>query len=215
MLDFSSLPPSRRMSPAGGHELEAADVVADRAVLDGPAAAGVGGDEAAHHGALVAGVGRKIEPALLDGLGEIGQPHAGLGHGHLVVGVDLEDPVHPLEGEDDPAADRDAAAAEARGPAARRHRDAVGVGDAQDGRDLFRRPRPDDEVRVVGDLLEREFVVAVVGDPLGVGKDVRGADGAFDGGPHGRGDYRRHGRTSCRSIPLGARRRVITRRRAP
>ncbi len=105
MLDFSSLPPSRRISPVGRDELEAADVIADGAVFDGPAAAGVRGDEAAHHGALVARVRREIEPALLDRLREIGQPDAGLGHGHLVVGVDLEDAVHPLEREDDAAAE--------------------------------------------------------------------------------------------------------------
>jgi hypothetical protein len=56
----------------GCYELDASDIVADRAVLDGPASPGVRGHEAAHHGALVPGVGRKIEPALLDGLGELG-----------------------------------------------------------------------------------------------------------------------------------------------
>ena len=195
MLDFSSLPPSWRMSPGGRDQLEAADVVADGAVLDGPAAARVRRDQAAHHGALVARMGREVEAALLDGLGEIGQADAGFGHGHLVVGVDLEDAGHPLERQDDAAADGDASAAEPGRPAARRDRDALGVGDPEHGRDLGGRSRADDEVGLMGDLLSSRIRRGRSRGSCRSRRTRSRADNGFDLGPDGRRDRRGHGGT--------------------
>ncbi len=133
------------------HHLQPADVVADDAVFDGPAAARVRGDHAADHGALLAGVGREVEAGLVHGLLELEQGDARLGVGHLVRGDRWPDGLHPLQREDQAAGAGNTAAAQPRGASARGHGQAVLIGQPQDGGDLGGRPRPDHERRAAPD----------------------------------------------------------------
>ena len=139
---------------ARDNDLQAAHVVPDRAVFDGPASAGIGGDEPPYHGALVSGVGRKIKPGLLDGRGEFRQGGAGLDDRHLVPGVDLQDPVHPFHRKDDSTEHRNAPSAKARSTAARRDRDAPRAGQLQDLRDFPRCRGLDHDLGGGGDVAQ-------------------------------------------------------------
>ena len=159
-----------------GDDLEAADVIAEDAVLDRPASAGVRGDHPADHGAFLARMGREIESGLLDRVLELAERHARLDDGHQVDGVDLEDAVHPLDREDDRAGRRDDAAAQAGGAAARDDGQAKVVGQLEDRRDLGRRRGLQDEFGNAADLAERELVVAVVLELLRIGDEVVAAD---------------------------------------
>ena len=87
--------------------LEAEDVVAGDPVLDGPHAPGVGGHVAAEAGRLLPGEHRVDETQRGQRRVQIGQGHARLDHGHLVGRIDLLDGGHALEGDHDPAFDRD------------------------------------------------------------------------------------------------------------
>ena len=101
---------------AGGqHRLEAEHVVAGDPVLDGPHAAGVGGHVAAERLADLAGEDRVDE--AVGGRGRASssrQGHAGLDHGHVVVGVDLEDAAIRSKETHDPVGDRGTAAPRGR-----------------------------------------------------------------------------------------------------
>ena len=86
----------------GQHDLEAEDVVAGHAVADGTHAAGVGADVAAERGALLAGRHRIGQPERQQRRVELFERDARLDDGDLVLGVDLADAVHPVEGQQDP-----------------------------------------------------------------------------------------------------------------
>jgi hypothetical protein len=71
-------------------DFQAADIVADAAVLDGPAAPRIGGDEPAQHGAFIARMGREVKPGVLDRPAELTGPRPA--SRYLVRGVDLLSP---------------------------------------------------------------------------------------------------------------------------
>ena len=87
-----------------------------------------------------AGIGRVIQAHRLDGLVESLRHDARFGDGHEVVGVDLEDRVHALEGKREASGEGQRSARQARASALRRHRDAVFVAEREETRDLVRRP---------------------------------------------------------------------------
>ncbi len=123
---------------AGGqHGLQAQDVMPRDAVLDGPSAACVFGQIAPDEAGLEAhGIARIEKPELLDSLADLAGHHAGLHDGHHVFPVDLQDPVHPLEGKHDAPVQRHGAAGKPRSASAGRYGDTVPVGDFHDFRDL-------------------------------------------------------------------------------
>ena len=94
----TNLPPVRMTSPVGSTACEAEHVVAGDAVLDRPHAAGVGGDVAAEARATArpGRPGRRGRRRRSCSSSSVSVT-PGLHDGHVVVGVDLEDPVHPLE----------------------------------------------------------------------------------------------------------------------
>jgi hypothetical protein len=155
--------------PVRQHDLEREDVVAGDAVLQAARAPGVLRDVPADRALLeTRRIGRVEEPALLDlGL----QPrvdHAGLDDRDAVDLVDLEDPVHPRDAEDDAARQRDGAAGEPAPHRARRDRDAARGRDAVDGTHLGGRRGQHDERR---DALVERPVEAVRDQVLGLGED--------------------------------------------
>ena len=85
----------------GQHHLEPEHVVAGHAVADGAHAAGVGGHVPAERAALLARRDRVDEAERRQLAVELLERHAGLDHGDLVLGVDLEDPLHAVEGQQD------------------------------------------------------------------------------------------------------------------
>ena len=157
------------------HHLEAQDVVAGHAVLDGPHPAGVGGDVATEAGRLLAGEHRVDQPVGDEGRVQSGQGHPGLDHGHVVGRVDLEDAVHPLEGHHHAALDRPAAPGQPGARSARGERNPLGPGRPDDGRHLVGGPRPHHGPGPDGQLAERLVVGVVVVHPLAQ-VDVVGTD---------------------------------------
>ena len=119
----------------GQHQLQAQHLVAGHAVLDRPHAAGVGGHVAAQGAAALAREHGVDEAVGGEGLVELGQGDPRLDHGDVVVGVDLEDLGHGVEGHHQAALDRDGGPGEAgaRPPGGDRHPGLVGQA---------QRPRP-------------------------------------------------------------------------
>ena len=75
---------------------------------------------------------------------ELLERHARLHHGDLVLGVDLENPLHAVEGEQDAVGDGNGGAGEPGAAAPGHHRDAVLAGQLQDLGHLAGRPRQDE-----------------------------------------------------------------------
>ena len=121
--DFTKRPPVRMTSPPGQHRLEAQDAVAGDAVADGPHAAGVGADVAAERGAQTPRGTRGREAEGQQRRVELLEGDARLDDRHVVVGVDVDDAVHPVEGHHDAVGPRAAAARQpgARPPGHHRH----------------------------------------------------------------------------------------------
>ncbi len=143
------------------HRLEAQHLVAGDAVFHGPHAAGVGGDVAAERRAVLTGIHGIDEPQGRERGVELVEAHAGTHDGDVVFRVDLDDPIHALEGEHDPVGERRAGAREAGSRAPGRDRHPQLVADAHDGRDLVGRTRPHDGQRPYGGGRQR-FVVGVI-----------------------------------------------------
>ncbi len=125
------------------HRLDAQHVVAGHPVLDRPHAPGIGGHVATQAGRLLAGEHRVDQAVRGQGLVQLGQGHPGLDHGHVVVGVDLQDAVHPLEGDHHPLRGGDAPAGQAGARAPGGERDLFGDRRPDDGRHLSGVARPD------------------------------------------------------------------------
>ena len=102
------------------HDLEPEHVVAGHPVADGAHAAGVGGHVASERAALLAGRHRVDQPQRGELAVELLERHPRLDDGDLVLRVDLEDPLHAVEGQQDavrrPGRPRPRAPCRCRGP---------------------------------------------------------------------------------------------------
>ena len=150
------------MSLAGAEDrFDAEHLVAGDAVLHRPHAAGVRGDVAAEARRVLPGEHR-VDQAVRGGrFVELGERHAGLDDGDVVLEIDLLDLGHVLERDEDPAGPGDARTRQAGAAAPGGDRHALLAGEPDDGRDLLGRCRPDDDVGQMSHGGER-FVVAVV-----------------------------------------------------
>ena len=79
-----------------------------------------------------AGSGRVKQPGLLGRLLNLAGQNPGLHPGHHVHRVQLQNAVHPVQGQEHPAPDGQAAPAQARARPPGRDREAVGVGQIHD-----------------------------------------------------------------------------------
>jgi len=141
-------------------------------------------------------VRREIESRLGHRFFELVKRDPGFNDGHLVDRIDLQDPVHPLHAQDDPAGRGDASSAQPGRSSPGRHGNAGGTGQTEDGRDLVRRLRTDDDSGRLPDIAQGKFVVAISGQGVGVGQNVFRPDDGFQGGPHFESDDGRHGDSS-------------------
>ena len=103
---LDELPAGAQHRAVGEHDFESQHVVAGHPVADGTHAAGVGGDVAPERAALLARGHRVDEPKRRQLGVQLVQRHARLDHGDLVLGVDLADPPHAVEGQQDPVGHR-------------------------------------------------------------------------------------------------------------
>ncbi len=150
-------------------------MVPGHAVADGTHATGVGADVPAQRRRLFAGRHRVDETQGSQLLVELLEGDPGLDHGDLVLGVDLADVVHPVEGQQDAVAHRDGGPGEPGPAAPGDHGHALLVGAAQDLDDLIGRTGQDQGQRRLGRGAER-LVVGVVGVHGVAGHDVAVAD---------------------------------------
>ena len=122
------------------HRLDAQDVVAGHPVLHRPHPPGIGGDVAAQAGRLLTGE-HGVQQLMGDQGGvEVVQRHPRLDHGHVVIGVDLDDAVHPLERHHQPAFHRGASPGKPGPRSPRGERYSPTAGQLHDGRDFGGRP---------------------------------------------------------------------------
>ncbi len=131
----------------GQHEGQRRDVVRREAVLQAVRAARVLGDVAADRAHLLArGIGRVEEAVLRDGTRHVEVRDAGLDDDTLAREVDLEDPIHARERDDDPAGSRRRAAREPGTGAAGHERHPVPGARAKHGLHVLRRAGQDYEL---------------------------------------------------------------------
>ena len=158
----------------GEHDRQPGDVVDREAVLEAVRAARVLGDVAADRADLLARrVGGVEEAVGRDGARDVEVGDARLDHDPLRLEVDLEDPVHPRERDDDPLRHGQRAAREAGAGAARDEGHALARADA--GRPPA--PPPVEPGRTTSSGVRapaREPVAVVDAQLLGLGDHVRG-----------------------------------------
>ncbi len=159
------------------HRLDAQHVVAGHAVLDRPHATGVGGHVAPQTGRLLTGEHRIDEPEGGEGVVEFGQGQARLHHGHVVVGVDLEEGAHPLEGHHDASGDRDAPTREPGPRPPGGEGDALLPGGLDDGGHLGGGARTHHGAWSDGHRAQGLVVTGVVADPVAEVEMGRADDG--------------------------------------
>ena len=214
----SAGPPNCTIAAVGQHHFDAEHVVDRDAVLERVRPAGVGRHVAADRaGPLARRIGGVVIAGALEGVGEPDVDHARLDDGVAVAEVDLEDLLHPREHDHHAAADRQAAAGQARARPARQERHVVLVADLHDRGHVARscaetRPRPGSSSRSRSRRTRRRagrsraartFSVAdrAGGGRRGSGWGGRGHTGGAIGEEAGTGDstpaYRRH---ACPSI---------------
>ena len=121
-------------------------------------------DVAAEARAVLAGEHRVDEVVCGGHLVELVERDSRLDDRDVILGVDLEDMVHALEGHDDRVGPRDTRAREAGAGAAGRDGHAQLVGESQDRGHLRRRSGPDDTRRPFGRDGECLVVGVVLGD---------------------------------------------------
>ncbi len=184
----------------GEHGLEAEDVAARVAVLEGARPAGAFGDVAADAALAQAGRIRRIEQA--DGFDRVLQrpgDDAGLDDDQQVARIDRQDAREALERDDDAAPHGDGAAGVAGAGAARDERHAGLIAEPRDGRDFGGGAGDDDEI---GGLAPLQRVGAVAEPRRVVDADEVGADDRGGGGDERRIHASRDG------AGLGAHRRA-------
>ncbi len=149
----------------GEDDLEAEDRVAGLAVLDAAQAAGVRAEVAADRALLVARRIRGVEQPLRgDGRLERGVDDPRLGHDEQVRPVDLEDAVHPGEGDRQRPVDPGRSAGQSRPGAAWDDRHAVSRGEAHELGDLGGLGRQGDGERQAG--VEIRSLIKAIGLPV-------------------------------------------------
>ena len=132
----------RQQLPVGQDDACARHVVHREPVLQAVRPARVLGQVAADRADLLARRIRGVEVALRrDGPCDVEVRDAGLDDDALALEVDLEDPVHPRDRDDDSLGDRQRAAREAGARAPGDERDAVAGAEPKDGLDVLRRAR--------------------------------------------------------------------------
>ena len=153
--------------------------MAGHPVLDGSHASGIGGHVSPETRRLLAGEDRVDEAVRRQRRVELGEGDARFDDGDVVVEVDLDDVVHPLEGDDDATVDRDARAGHPGSRAARGERHPPCGRSRHDRRDLRRAGRPHHRPRVADEPAEG-FVVSVLFANGGTTIDVGDADDGFE-----------------------------------
>ena len=134
--------------PVGERNLETGDVVDRDAIEECVRASRVGRDVSSDGaGPLARGVGDVVVTVRLERLAQRQVDDARLDDSAQVVDVDLEDSIHPGEGDDDAALDRNRAAGETAGARSRRDRHPSVGADLDDLGHLLRRTGDDDDVR--------------------------------------------------------------------
>jgi len=150
--------------------------MAGHAVAHGAHATGVGRHVPAERTALFARRDRVDQPERRELVVELFQCHPRFHHGHLILGVDLHNPLHAVEGEQDAVRHGHGGPGEP-GPAAPcDHRHQVLTGDLQHRGHFAGRAGHDDGPRHDGHGRQR-LVVGVVGVHGIAGEDVAFADG--------------------------------------
>ena len=161
----------------GQDERQAGDVMRREAVLQAVRAARVLGDVAADRADLLARrVGRVEEAVGGDGARDVEVRDARLDDDALAREVDLEDPVHARERDDDASGDRRRAAREPGARAARDERHALAVAGAEHGLHVLGRAGEDDELG--NRAVPGQPVALVDAELLRLGDDVLGAERA-------------------------------------
>ena len=147
------------------HHFHAQNVVAGHAVLEAVSAARVESDVAADRAdRLRRGIGSVVETVRRRGLGHLEIDDAGLDRGHPPHRVDGENPVEPVEADDQTAFDRQRAPGQTGAATARDERQAVRVAEADDRDHLLARLGKNDADRPGA---ERRQSVGLVDDEIG------------------------------------------------
>ena len=149
--------------------------MASHAVADGAHTPGIGRHVPAERAALLARRHRVDEPERYQLTIELFQRHAWFDHCHLVLGIDLHNPSHAVEGEQDAVRHGHGSSGEPGAAATRHDRDAVLAGQSQYLGHFISRGGHDD-----GQWNDRHgrqgLVVRVVGVHGGAGEHVALAD---------------------------------------
>ncbi len=119
------------------------------------------------------GVGRIKQIQFLDGVLKLLRDDGRLDDGDEIFRVDLQNPVHAFERENNSAANGNAAADVAVAAAARGHGDFIFVGEAQNRRDGFGGAGQGDGVGLVRG---EPFVAGIIFQGVGVKDDFAGQD---------------------------------------
>ncbi len=149
LLVLVRAPAAAQHAAVGEDDLEAEHIVARHAVFQAARPAGVRGDIAADAAFLQRrGIGWIEEPDLAHLRLKVAGDHARLHHGDAVGKMDLLDAIHARHAQRDAAAHGHAAADVAHAGAARRHRDAVAIREAQGFFHVRARARQHHDVRI-------------------------------------------------------------------
>ena len=171
----SAFPPSSTISPSGRTSVSPVTWWRRESVLETVRAACVLGDVAADRADLLARRIRCVEEAVRgDGARDVEVRHARLDDDALALEVDLDDPVHPRERDDDSACHRCGASGEAGAGSACNEWHALPVTRPKDRLDVLGRSGKNDEL---GDsAVPGEPVAFVYAELLRLGDDLGGAE---------------------------------------
>ena len=191
-----ALPPSSTISPSGSTTVSPVTWLTVKPFLRQWAPPEFSATLPADRADLLArGIGRVEEAVRRDRPGDVEVRDAGLDDDPLRGEVDLEDPVHPRERDDDSLRNGQRAAGQPGAGAAGDERHAFAGADADDALHLGGRAGEDDELRHRAPA--REPVAVVDAELLGLRDHVPGADDGRDLGADGGGE--RHLRESTAS----------------
>ena len=159
----------------GKDDLQSEDMVRRHPILRCAGAAGVLGDvppDAARR--LAGGIGGVIIAPRGEGVREPDVHQTGLDHGPLVLVVDVQDLIHPVQPDENPPIDGKGPSREPCSRSPRHKGDPLSVADLHDLGHLFCRAGQDDDVR--HGLEDGQAVRLVDSELAGIGDDTVGAD---------------------------------------